>query len=230
MQRLGTALVAFLALVALAGAAGTFDAVEGPSITGDETPAGQPTLTEVPPPTGAPAGSDESSVQRAPTETRAAASGSGGGVSPLFVPAVVGSLFASGLFVVFLTGDDERAPEAPPGDDSTDENPVPNVDPDYGSPAESALVDAWRRLRGRAGADETATPGEVAARAIDRDLPQTGFRPSRIGSERSATGTSDRLTASSPTWRAPPTEWTRLLVEGTTTLANLGRRTVDKNL
>ncbi|MFC7142416.1 DUF4129 domain-containing protein [Halosimplex aquaticum] len=195
MQRLGTALVAFLALVALAGAAGTFDAVEGPSITGDETPAGQPTLTEVPPPTGAPAGSDESSVQRAPTETRAAASGSGGGVSPLFVPAVVGSLFASGLFVVFLTGDDERAPEAPPGDDSTDENPVPNVDPDYGSPAESALVDAWRRLRGRAGADETATPGEVAARAIDRDLPADRvstvtdrFRAFRYGDERPTDG------------------------------------------
>ncbi|WP_415382581.1 DUF4129 domain-containing protein [Halosimplex sp. TS25] len=190
MQRLGIALVALLALVALAGAAGTFDAVEGPSITGDETPTGQPMLTDVPPPTGAPPGSDESGVQRAPTETRAPASGDGGGVSPLFVPAVVGSLFASGLFVVFLTGDDERASEAPAGDDSAGEDPVPSVDPDYDSPAESTLVGAWRRLRELAETDETATPGEVAARATDRGLPADPvstvtdrFRAFRYGDE-----------------------------------------------
>ncbi|WP_436923878.1 DUF4129 domain-containing protein [Halosimplex amylolyticum] len=190
MQRLGAALVALLALVAFAGAAGTFDAVEGPSISGDETPTGRPTLTDAPPPTNVPAGDDESSVQRAPTETPAGASSDGGGISPLFVPAVVGSLFASGLFVVFLTGDDERVPDAPAGDDTADEDPVPSVDLDYRSPDRSAILRAWRRLAEQTEADDTATPGEVAARALDCGLPvdpvstvTDRFREFRYGDE-----------------------------------------------
>lgn len=190
MKRLGTALVALLALVAFAGAAGTFHAVDGPTISDSETPEGETQITDVPPPTGGPpAGADESDARSAPTETPVSASDSGG-VSPLFVPAFLGSLLASGLFVVFLTGDDERAPEAPMDDDSGNEGPTPSVDPEYDSPAH-AVARAWGRLRERAGASETETPREVAARSRESRLP-TGpvrtitrrFRTVRYGSDR----------------------------------------------
>jgi len=83
---------------------------------------------------------------------------------------VVGSLLASGLFVVFLTGDDECAPEVPVPDESSDD-PVPTVEPNYRHSETNPVTRAWHDLRERAGGDETATPGEVAARALDRRLP-----------------------------------------------------------
>ncbi|WP_135362881.1 DUF4129 domain-containing protein [Halosimplex halophilum] len=169
MQRPGTALVGLLALVALAGAAGTFGAVDGPVVTGDGTPTRPATPTEVPPPTGAPGGASESEVHRAATATTAAA-GDSGGVSPFVVPAVGGSLLAAGLLVVFLTGHDERAPEVP-DDGPGGGDPTPAVDPAYDSPDENAVTRAWRRLRDRAGADESTTPGDVATRALDAGLP-----------------------------------------------------------
>ncbi|WP_436929673.1 DUF4129 domain-containing protein [Halosimplex halobium] len=196
MQRSGTALVGLLALVALAGAAGTFGAVDGPVVTGDGTPAGPATPTEVPPPTGVPGGASESEVQRAATPTTAAA-GDSGGVSRFVVPAVGGSLLAAGLLVVFLTGHDERAPEVPddgPGDD----DPTPAVDPAYDSPDGNAVTRAWRHLRDRADADETATPGDVAARALDAGLPGSPvetvtdrFRAVRYGDGSPSTDGSD---------------------------------------
>ncbi|WP_123537368.1 DUF4129 domain-containing protein [Halosimplex salinum] len=190
MKRLGTALVALLALVALAGAAGTFDAVQEPSFTDEETPVDGPKFTDVPPPTGAPGGADDSAARHSPTET-AAGAGDSGGVSPIVVPTVVGSLFASALFAVFLTGDDERAPDAPAATDDAETGPEPTVEPDYDSPGENAVARAWQRLRGRVDADdETATPGEVAARALDRRLPDEPvstltdeFRAVRYGDE-----------------------------------------------
>ncbi|QLH84198.1 DUF4129 domain-containing protein [Halosimplex pelagicum] len=188
VQRLGTAAVALLALVAFAGAAATFGAVDGPVASGDGTPTGPATPTEVPPPTGAPGGAPDSEVQRAATPTTAAA-GDSGGVSPFVVPAVGGSLLAAGLLVVFLTGHDDRAP-AVPEEESADEDPRPAVSPSYDSPDESAVTRAWRRLRDRSDADETATPGDVAARALDRSLPGDAvetvtdrFRAVRYGGE-----------------------------------------------
>jgi hypothetical protein len=188
VQRLGTALVALLALVALAGAAGTFGAVEGPALSGGETPKGPATPTDLPPPTGAPGGAADSEVQRAGTPTTAAA-GDSGGVSPFVVPAVGGSLLAAGLLVVFLTGHDDRAP-AVHDDVSADEDPTPPVSPAYDSPDENAVTRAWRRLRDRSDGDEAATPGDVAARALDRSLPGEAvatitdrFRAVRYGGE-----------------------------------------------
>ncbi|QLH79224.1 DUF4129 domain-containing protein [Halosimplex rubrum] len=188
MQRLGTALIAVLALVALAGAAGTLGAVTGPVVSGGETPTGSATPTAEPPPTGVPGDAADSEVQRAATPTTAAA-GNSGGVSPFVVPAVGGSLLAAGLLVVFLTGHDDRAP-AVPDDDSAGEDPTPGVSPAYGSPDESAVTRAWRRLRDRTDADGTATPGDVAARALDRSLPSEAvatitdrFRAVRYGGE-----------------------------------------------
>ena len=187
MQRFGIAVVALLALVALAGAAGTFDAVDSPTVSGDATPTGQQTVTDPPPPAETSDG-DGSNLDRAPTETPVGMS-DGGGVAPLFVPAVVGSLLASGLFVVFLTGDDERAPEVPAPDESSDD-PVPAVEPNYGHAETNAVTRAWHDLRERAGAEGTATPGEVAARALDRRLPREPvetitdrFRAVRYGDE-----------------------------------------------
>ncbi|ELZ25458.1 hypothetical protein C475_10519 [Halosimplex carlsbadense 2-9-1] len=190
MQRLATAAVALLALVALAGAAGTFGAVEGPVVSDNGTPTGPATPTELPPPTGAPGGAADSEVRRAATPTTAAA-GDSGGVSPFVVPAVGGSLFAAGLLVVFLTGHDERAP-AVPDDGAAGEDPTPTVSPAYDSPEENAVTRAWRRLRDRSDADETATPGDVAARALDRRIPREPvatiterFRAVRYGRESS---------------------------------------------
>ncbi|QPV62326.1 hypothetical protein I7X12_16520 [Halosimplex litoreum] len=188
VQRLGTALVALLALVALAGAAGTFGAVEGPALSGGGTPTGPATPTEVPPPTGAPGGAADSEVRRADTPTTAAADDSGG-VSPFVVPAVGGSLLAVGLLVVFLTGHDDRAPAAPE-EGSEGEGPTPAVSPSYDSHDENAVTRAWRRLHDRSDAEETATPGDVAARALDRGLPGDAvatitdrFRVVRYGGE-----------------------------------------------
>ena len=188
VQRLGTALVGLLALVALAGAAGTFGAVEAPVVSGGGTPTGPSTPTDLPPPTGVPGGLADSEIQRAAAPTTAA-TGSSGGVSPFVVPAVGGSLLAAGLLVVVLTGHDERAPAAP--DETTaGEGPTPTVDPAYDPPEENAVTRAWRRLGERADADETATPGDVAARALDRRLPRESvvtiterFRAFRYGGD-----------------------------------------------
>jgi len=187
VQRFGIAVVALLALIAFAGAAGTFDAVDSPSIGSDETPTGQQTVTG-PPPSAGTSDTDGSDLDRAPTESPVGAS-DGGGVSPLFVPAVVGSLLASGLFVVFLTGDDERAPEVPAADDSA-ADPVPTVEPNYERSGDGPVRRAWADLRERADGDETATPREVAAQALDGQLPvdpvatiTDRFRAVRYGDE-----------------------------------------------
>ena len=200
MQRLGTALVALLALVALAGAAGTFATVEGPSVAGDGAPTGATTPPDPPPATGVPAGASDSAVQRAATPT-AAAAGDSGGVSPLVVPAVGGSLLAAGLLVVVLTGHDVRVP-AVPEDDSGGGDPTPSVSPAYDSPAENTVTRAWRTLRDRVRADETATPGDVAGRALDRGLPDESveriterFRAVRYGDEEPTAAESDRAEA-----------------------------------
>lgn len=195
MKRLAV-LVAALAVVALAGAAATFGSVDGPAVTGDGTDAGPLTATESPPPTGAPGGIAGGAVERVATPTTAAASDAGG-VSPFVVPAVGGSLFAAGLLVVFLTGHDERAPAVP--GDSLDDDPTPAVDPEYRSPEENSVTRAWRTLRERAGGDESATPGDVAARALDRHLPAESvaaiterFRAVRYGGERPPADRPDR--------------------------------------
>ena len=187
MQRFGIAVVALLAVLALAGAAATFDAADGPSLGSDTTPTGQQTVTDPPPPAETSDG-DGSNLDRASTETPVGAS-DGGGVSPLFVPAVVGSLLASGLFVVFLTGDDERAPGMPAADDSA-ADPAPTVEPNYEQSGDGPVRRAWADLRERADGDETATPREVAARALDRQLPADPvatitdrFRAVRYGDE-----------------------------------------------
>ena len=196
MDRTTTAAVGLLALVALAGAAGTFGAVDGPVVSGDGTPTGRETPTELPPPTGVSGGTSDAEAQRAATPTPAAA-GDSSGVSPLVVPAVGGSLLAAGLLVVFLTGHDERAPEPVAADPETD--PTPTAEPSYGSPDETAVIRAWRTLRDRTSADETATPGDVAARAAERDLPPgpvaritERFRAVRYGDGKPTADESDR--------------------------------------
>ncbi|QLH79223.1 DUF4129 domain-containing protein [Halosimplex rubrum] len=215
MRRFATALIALFALVALVTAAGSFGGPDQPTLYSGTTP------TE-PMPTGPlPAGSggenattatDSRDVIDGETPVPPDQSGEDGGVSTLLVAGLVGGLLVAAVLAVLLTGDDSRAP---PRDDDGDgdrpsEPPTPSVDPSYDSPADSAVVRAWRRLRDRVeGVDESATPGETAATAVDRGYPDDavesvtrGFEAVRYGrrsptdeQERSAGRLADRLDA-----------------------------------
>lgn len=197
-------LLAAVALVALATAAGTFDAVEGPSISADGTPE---TGTQTPDPSaGTPGGSGGDEQGERAAERTPAGGNDGGGLPSLVVPAVLGSLLAGGLFVVVLTGDDRRASLPGEDDDDGDEGTDP-VDPPYDSPGEGPVVRAWRRLASRASGEDTETPREVARRAVDRGLPERPvetvsrqFRAVRYGDspasddrERTARAAAERL-------------------------------------
>jgi hypothetical protein len=171
VQRFAPALIALLAAVALVTAAGSFDAVDGPSVSGDSTPDGSVQRQQggSAPPT--PAGDESRGSYDGDNRTTAASADGGGGVSALLVAALLGTLVAGGVLIVFLTDDDTRAPErddAPGGDDGP---PTAAVDPEYGSPADSVVVQAWRALADRADADDAATPGETASEALDRGVP-----------------------------------------------------------
>jgi len=172
VQRFAPALIALLAAVALVTAAGSFDAVDGPSVSGDSTP-GESVQRQQggsAPPTPSREGARGS--YDGDDQTTAASGSGGGGVSALLVAALLGTLVVGGVLVVFLTDDDARAPAGggEPGDDR--DPPTPAVSPDYESPPDSAVVRAWRTLADRADADETATPGETARAARDRGLPR----------------------------------------------------------
>jgi len=202
-------LLAAVALVALATAAGTFDAVEGPSISADGTPdAGDQTPD---PSAGTPGGArDDDQGERVP-ETTPAGGSDGGGLPSLVVPAVLGSLLAGGLFVVVLTGDDRRASLPDESDDDGDEN-TDSVDPPYDLPGDGPVVRSWRRLASRAGGEDTETPREVARRAVERGLPERPietvsrqFRSVRYGDspasddrERTARAAAERLEPTDP--------------------------------
>lgn len=188
MTRRRTALVTLLALAALAAAAGTFDAVDGPAVGDGATPTPRSSATPEPSGTDSIGGASDGDTSGAPTRTTPGPAADGGGLSPLVVPGVVGSLFAGALLVVVLTGDDDRVPDGPPTDDERD-GPLPGVDPAYESP-DDAVARAWRTLRDRVDGDETATPGEVAAAAVERHLPESAvatvterFRAVRYGDD-----------------------------------------------
>jgi len=171
VQRFAPALIALLAAVALVTAAGSFDAVDGPPVSGDSTPAESVQRQEggSAPPT--PNGEESRGSYDGANQTTAA-SDSGGGVSALLVAALLGTLVAGGVLVVFLTDDDTRAPERDDAPDDGDGRPTATVDPDYESPTESAVVRAWRALADRADVDDAATPGQTAREALDRGVPR----------------------------------------------------------
>lgn len=186
MDRIGTALVALLAVLALGVAAGGF------------SPAGQPSISSD---TGLGAG--DGSYGSVPRAGDSGGGGSGGGlvvggvaaaastgVSVLFVAGFVAALVSCAALAFFLTGDDERA--SPPEDDPEDASvePRPRIEVTYGEPDENAVVRAWERLTDAVGVDTAETPRETARRATDRGF-DTGsverlaesFRAVRYGDE-----------------------------------------------
>ncbi|WP_123537369.1 DUF4129 domain-containing protein [Halosimplex salinum] len=176
MKRFATALIALLALVALVTAAGSLgDGVDQPRLGVEST-----TVAPAPEsPSAGGVGEGPNATQSAEvvdTEATAPAeSGDGdGGISSLFVVALVGGLLLAAALAVLLTDDDARAPPRKDDDDGgeTTEPPTPAVDPAYDSPAENAVVGAWRRLTERVdGVDDSTTPGEAASAAVDRGFP-----------------------------------------------------------
>jgi hypothetical protein len=211
VRRSATALVALLALVALVTAAGSLGGTDQPTLYSGTTPT-EPMPTG-PPPAAPGNGTDATDSRQVADETTAVPpdeSGGDGGVSTLLIAGLVGGLLVAAALAVLLTGDDTRAP---PRDESGDDGPAgpprPTVDPAYDPPADGAVVRAWRRLRDRAGADESATPGETAAAAVDRGYPDEavervtrGFEAVRYGrqsptdeQERGARRLADRLDA-----------------------------------
>jgi len=201
VNRFATALIALLVLVALVTAAGSFDPTDQPQIDADSTP--PPEQPEAVSPNGNSnerTQSDTQSSNLVDGETQAPpiSGDEGSGVSSLVVVALVGGLVTAALLAVVLTGDDARAPPRE-GDDSADEEPdptIPAVDPAYDSPTDNPAVRMWRRLSDHIeDVEDSATPREVAATAIDRGFPVGAvkdvtkeFETVRYGS-RSPTGT-----------------------------------------
>ena len=172
MRRFATALIALLALFALVTAAGSLGGTDQPTLYSGTTPT-------QPMPTASPAfgggggngtnATDSRDVIDRETPAPAAEGGDGGGVSTLLIAALVGGLGVAVVVAVLLTDDDTRAPPREErDDDGPPDAPTPTVDPVYDAPADDAVTRAWRTLRERAGVDESATPGETAAVALDR--------------------------------------------------------------
>ncbi|WP_436929674.1 DUF4129 domain-containing protein [Halosimplex halobium] len=216
MRRSATALVALLALVALVTAAGSLGGADQPTLYSGTTPT-QPMPTGTPAAVGGVGGAngtdapDSRQAVGEDTPVPPDESDGDGGVSTLLVAGLVGGLVVAVVLAVVLTGDDTRAP---PRDESGDGEgpsgpPTPTVDPAYDAPADNAVVRAWRRLRDRTGADESTTPGETAAAAVDRGYPaeavegvtrgfeavRYGRRPPTDEQERRASRLADRLDA-----------------------------------
>lgn len=186
MQRSGTVLIALLAVLALAVAAGGFTTgTGGPLITSD---------------TGLGEGSGAPSSGPMPGSTGGGGGGSGllgsvgsagDGSGSVFL--VVGFLVALGCLAVLavaLTGDDERAPcpETERVEETGDPRPV--VEVQYRAPEDSLVVRAWERLAAATGSESAETPGETARRATESGLPREtvdrlaeGFRAVRYGGE-----------------------------------------------
>ncbi|WP_135362880.1 DUF4129 domain-containing protein [Halosimplex halophilum] len=214
MRRSATALIALLALVALVTAAGSLGGTDQPTLYSGTTPT-QPMPTGTPPGVGGGANGTDAPDSRRVVEEETPVppdeSGEDGGVSTLLVAGLVGGLLVALVLAVVLTGDDTRAPprdESGDGDGATGP-PTPTVDPAYDAPGDNAVVRAWRRLRDRTGADESTTPGETAAAAVDRGYPaeavdrvtrgfeavRYGRRPPTDEQERRASRLADRLDA-----------------------------------
>ncbi|MFC7195606.1 DUF4129 domain-containing protein [Halosimplex aquaticum] len=175
MKRFATALIALLALVALVTAAGSLGGADQPTLYSGTTPAEKaPMYNGSGAGDGAPNATQSANVVDDETEAPPPDTGDGGGTSSLIVAGLVGALLVAALLAVILTDDDTRAPprDEDGGDGGDPSPPTPAVDPAYDSPADNAVVRAWRRLTDRAeGVDDATTPGEAASAAVDRGFP-----------------------------------------------------------
>lgn len=171
MQRTATVLIALLAVLALAGAAGSFAGVDQPSLQGDEEFGEERNTSRGNGSDPGPPNGTESGVQVDDGGDGPAESSGDGGVSPLFVAVFVGALLAAACLAILLTGDDDRA-ASPDREPAGGEGPRPTVSLSYGSPDDNAVVRAWTRMRAETGVDDARTPGETARRATEQGLPR----------------------------------------------------------
>ena len=160
MKRIGTALVALLAILALGGAAGGF------------SPAGQPTLSSDTGPGGGsgpynavPQAGDSGGGGNGGGPVGSVASAASSGVSALFVAGFVAALLVCAGLALVLTGDDERAPAPEADSENGPGDTRPRIEVTYSSPDENAVVRAWNRLTDAVGAETAETPRETASRA-----------------------------------------------------------------
>jgi len=160
VQRIGTALIALLAILALGVAAGGFSPAGQPSISSDTGLSGGGGA----PPSG-PQGASSGGGGSGGSLGGGVASATSSGVSALFVAGFVAALLTCALLAVVLTGDDERAPR--PEDDPEDGpgDTRPRIEVTYRSPDDNAVVRAWNRLTDAVGAETAETPRETASRA-----------------------------------------------------------------
>jgi hypothetical protein len=181
VQRLGTALIALLAVLALGVAAGGFSPAGQPSISSDTGLGGVGGPADSVPEGGGGSGGG-------PVGGALAAASSG--VSPLFVAAFVAGLIACAGLALALTGDDERA--ARPEDDAENRpaNTRPRIEVTYRSPDDNVVVRAWNHLTDAVGTETAETPRETADRAaghgFDADSVERlaeGFSAVRYGDE-----------------------------------------------
>jgi hypothetical protein len=169
--------VALLAVLALAAAAGSFAASDAPSLTGSDTLQGSADSDSTAGDGGGPDGPELGGWVSLPV----LGVPPGGSSSILGVAFVLAVLVCGGLAVA-LTGDDDRAP--PPDSQAetaeTDENGASTrhaaVAPAYERPPDSAVVQAWSRLADEACVEETQTPGEAARHAAQQGLPDDAVR------------------------------------------------------
>jgi hypothetical protein len=171
MRRSTTALVALLAVVAFAGAAGTFDAAESPTpgIEGSGPGPEQGTAPQAGTGESGPSAEDGGGLVDRPSSDVQQESRASGGTSPVLVAVVLGAVLVGGVLILVLTDDDRRAPDRSDRAES-DTDPLPSIRPTYGDPPDSDVVRAWERVLNRVGgAEESTTPREVAARPSDRE-------------------------------------------------------------
>jgi hypothetical protein len=169
--------VALLAVLALAAAAGSFAASDTPSLTGSDTLQGSADSDSTAGDDGGPDGPSFGAWVSLP-----ALGVPPGGSSSILGVAFVLAVLVCGGPAVALTGDDDRAP--PPdsqaetaetdGDGASSHRGTVRLA--YERPGDSAVVRAWSRLADEAGIEETQTPGEAARHAADEGLPGDAVR------------------------------------------------------
>ena len=185
MQRLGTALIALLAVLALGVAAGGFSPAGQPSLSSDTGLGGVGGPSD-----SVPEGGDSGGGGSGGGLVGGALAAASNGISPLFVAAFVAALIACAGLVLALTGDDERAPSPEDDSENRPRDTRPRIEVTYRSPDDNVVVRAWDRLTDAVGTQTAETPRETADRAaghgFDADAVERlaeGFSAVRYGDE-----------------------------------------------
>jgi hypothetical protein len=160
VQRLGTALIALLAVLALGVAAGGFSPAGQPSLSSDTGLAGGGGPYD-----SVPRGGDSGGGGSGGGPVGSVVAAASSGLSPLFVAAFVAALMTCAGLALALTGDDERAPVPEDDPENGAGETRPRIEVTYGAPEDNVVVRAWHRLSDAVSAETAETPRETADRA-----------------------------------------------------------------